>query len=235
MESGFRFRWRGSEMLGARDRPEQGAANDTVSAGPNAIVSSMSDAPVIHIIDDDESMSAALGSLLRSVALATRLYSSVDAFLKAPRPDLPGCLILDVRLPGISGLEFQAQLAQMGIRLPVILMTGHGDVPMSVRGMKAGAVDFLMKPFRLQKLFTQCGSTCTEFIYSLRLKQVARLLERRKLLCTGEPIAPSLTPAAFATTRISHENFAVGSVTRRTPTPGRRFALETAQCTRVPI
>jgi FixJ family two-component response regulator len=149
----------------------------------------MSDAPVIHIIDDDESMSAALGSLLRSVALVSRLYSSVDAFLKAPRLDLPGCLILDVRLPGISGLEFQAQLAQMGIRLPVILMTGHGDVPMSVRGMKAGAVDFLMKPFRLQKLFTQCGSTCTEFIYSLRLKQVARLLERRKLLSTGEPIS----------------------------------------------
>jgi len=139
-------------MLGARNRPEESAANDTVSAGPNAIVSSMSDAPVIHIIDDDESMSAALGSLLRSVALATRLYSSVDAFLKAPRPDLPGCLILDVRLPGISGLEFQAQLAQMGIRLPVILMTGHGDVPMSVRGMKAGAVDFLMKPFRDQDM-----------------------------------------------------------------------------------
>src|SRR5260370_42282392 len=105
MESGFRFRWRGSEMLGARNRPEESAANDTVSAGPNAIVSSLSDAPVIHIIDDDESMSAALGSLLRSVALATRLYSSVDACHNSSRPRLPGGLMLDARGPGARRLQ----------------------------------------------------------------------------------------------------------------------------------
>ena len=118
----------------------------------NPITSGMSDAPVIHIIDDDDSMRASIDSLLRSVALTTRGHSSVDAFLKSPRPDAPGCLILDVRLPGVSGLDFQAQLDQFGIHLPVILMSGYGDIPMSVQGMKAGAVDFLVKPFRQQAM-----------------------------------------------------------------------------------
>jgi FixJ family two-component response regulator len=123
-----------------------------VSSKTDQSVPGVNDAPLIHIIDDDESMRLALDTLLRSVALATRLHSSVDAFLKASRPDAPGCLILDIRLPGISGLDFQVQLAQLDIRLPVILMTGHGDVPMSVRGMKAGAIDFLIKPFRDQDM-----------------------------------------------------------------------------------
>src|SRR5271170_3272939 len=112
----------------------------------------MSEAAIVHIVDDDESMREVLGSLLRSVGLAARSYASVDAFLNAPRPDAPGCLILDVRLPGTGGLDLQAQLADFGIRLPVILMTGYGDIPMSVRAMKAGAVDFLTKPFRDQDL-----------------------------------------------------------------------------------
>jgi FixJ family two-component response regulator len=86
------------------------------------------------------------------VTLVAWTYASVDAFLSARRPDAPGCLILDVRLPGMSGLDFQAQLGEAGIELPVILMTGYGDVPMSVRGMKAGAVDFLIKPFRDQEM-----------------------------------------------------------------------------------
>jgi FixJ family two-component response regulator len=112
----------------------------------------MGEAGVVYIIDDDESMRAALDSLLRSVGLGTRAYSSVSEFLSAQRPDTPGCLVLDVRMPGISGLDFQGQLAGLGIHLPVVLMTGHGDVPMSVRGMKAGAVDFLTKPFRDQDM-----------------------------------------------------------------------------------
>jgi FixJ family two-component response regulator len=112
----------------------------------------MGDATVVYIIDDDESLRAVIDSLLRSVGLQTRTYASVDAFLAASRPDAAGCLILDVRLPGISGLDFQVQLAGHGIHLPVILMTGYGDIPMSVRAMKAGAVDFLTKPFRDQDL-----------------------------------------------------------------------------------
>jgi FixJ family two-component response regulator len=117
-----------------------------------AIVTCMSEAAVIHIIDDDESMRAVLDSLLRSVGLNSRMHASVSNFLAAAKPDAPGCLVLDVRMPGISGLDFQQQLSGLGIHLPVILMTGHGDVPMSVRAMKAGAVDFLMKPFRDQDM-----------------------------------------------------------------------------------
>jgi FixJ family two-component response regulator len=110
------------------------------------------EAPIVHIVDDDESMREVLASLLRSVALTARTYASVDAFLSVRRPDAPGCLILDVTLPGMSGLDFQSQLTEVGIELPVILMSGYGDVPMSVRGMKAGAVDFLVKPFRDQDM-----------------------------------------------------------------------------------
>jgi FixJ family two-component response regulator len=128
------------------------SAEMLVSPGRSGIISCMSEAAVIHIIDDEESMRLALDGLLRSVDFTTCMHESVDAFLKAARPDAPGCLVLDVRLPGIGGLDFQAQLTQIGIRLPVILMTGHGDVPMSVRGMKAGAIDFLIKPFRDQDM-----------------------------------------------------------------------------------
>jgi FixJ family two-component response regulator len=112
----------------------------------------MSEGAIVHIIDDDESMRAALDSLLRSVGHGTRAYASVSEFLAGRRPDAAGCLILDVRMPGVSGLDFQGQLAGLGIHLPVVLMTGHGDVPMSVRGMKAGAIDFLIKPFRDQDM-----------------------------------------------------------------------------------
>ena len=107
---------------------------------------------LIHIIDDDESVRNALDSLFRSVDLKTRLHRSAQEFLEAARADCPSCLVLDVRLPGISGLDFQERLAQLDIRIPIVLITGHGDIPMSVRGMKAGAVDFLTKPFRDQDM-----------------------------------------------------------------------------------
>src|ERR1700704_3298522 len=107
---------------------------------------------IVHIVDDDESLRRAMDSLCRSVGFATRTYGSAQEFLDAKREDITGCLVLDVRLPGISGLDFQSQLAALGIHLPVILVTGHGDIPMSVRAMKAGAVDFLPKPFRDQDM-----------------------------------------------------------------------------------
>jgi FixJ family two-component response regulator len=112
----------------------------------------MGDNAIIHIVDDDDSLRAALDSLFRSVGLAVRGHASVADFLAVPREDAPGCLVLDVRLPGISGLDFQDRLDELGIGLPVVLMTGHGDIPMSVRAMKAGAVDFLAKPFRDQDM-----------------------------------------------------------------------------------
>jgi FixJ family two-component response regulator len=113
---------------------------------------SMGEPEFIHIVDDDESQREALLGLLRSVDIKGRAYPTVADFLAASLSDAPGCLVLDVRLPGIGGLDFQAQLAGHGIHLPVILITGHGDIPMSVRGMKAGAVDFLTKPFRDQDM-----------------------------------------------------------------------------------
>jgi len=108
--------------------------------------------PVVHIVDDDESLRSALEILLRSVGLNARPYGSTQEFLKADGLGAPGCIVLDVRLPGTNGLDFQEGLATLGIHLPVILMTGHGDIPMSVRAMKAGAVDFLPKPFRDQDM-----------------------------------------------------------------------------------
>lgn len=108
--------------------------------------------PVVHIVDDDPSLRAALDSLFRSVGLETRLFGAAQDFLQSGQASAAGCLVLDVRLPGVSGLDFQAQLAAADVRMPVILMTGHGDIPMSVRGMKAGAVDFLTKPFRDQDM-----------------------------------------------------------------------------------
>ena len=108
--------------------------------------------PAVFVIDDDPSMRSALDDLLRSVGLDVILSSSAQEFMQAVRPDAPGCLVLDVRLPGMSGLTFQQELAKAGITLPVIFITGHGDVPMTVRAMKAGAAEFLTKPFDHQVL-----------------------------------------------------------------------------------
>jgi FixJ family two-component response regulator len=108
--------------------------------------------PVVHIVDDDDSLRRGLDSLLRSVGLTVQTYPSTREFLNADKLDGPGCLVLDIRLPGANGLDFQEELAGLGISLPVVLMTGHGDIPMCVRAMKAGAVDFLPKPFRDQDM-----------------------------------------------------------------------------------
>ena len=110
------------------------------------------ESPIVHIVDDDDSLRAGLASLLRTVGLTARTYSSTQEFLNAEQLLGPGCIVLDIRLPGANGLDFQEELLALGINLPVVLMTGHGDIPMSVRAMKAGAVDFLAKPFRDQDM-----------------------------------------------------------------------------------
>jgi FixJ family two-component response regulator len=110
------------------------------------------DKAIVFVVDDDPSMRRALESLLRSVGHDVRLYSSAPEFMQSVRPDAPGCLVLDVRLPGMSGLAFQQELARAGAALPIIFITGHGDVPMTVRAMKAGAAEFLTKPFDDQVL-----------------------------------------------------------------------------------
>lgn len=110
------------------------------------------EAQMIHVVDDDPSIRIALDGLFRSVGYTVRTFASAAEFMASGCANAAGCVILDVRLPGVSGLDFQVQLADAGVQMPVILMTGHGDIPMSVRGMKAGAVDFLPKPFREQDM-----------------------------------------------------------------------------------
>jgi FixJ family two-component response regulator len=108
--------------------------------------------PVVFVIDDDRSVREALESLLRSVGLKVQVFATTQDFLQSARPDAPGCLVLDVRLPGLSGLDFQRELAKTDSSLPIIFITGHGDIPMTVRAIKAGAIEFLTKPFRDQEL-----------------------------------------------------------------------------------
>ena len=107
---------------------------------------------VVFVIDDDEDVRTSLKSLFKSVGLYVELFGSADEFLESQRPDAPSCLVLDVRLPGISGLEFQTELAKGGTEMPIIFLTAHGDIPMGVQAMKAGAVEFLTKPCREQDL-----------------------------------------------------------------------------------
>jgi FixJ family two-component response regulator len=111
-----------------------------------------SESAMVHVVDDDSSMRAALEELFLTVGLATRTYGTAQEFLNSGFTDSPGCIVIDIRLPDINGLEFQAQLTEAGVRLPVVFMTGHGDISMSVRAMKHGAVDFLTKPFHDQHM-----------------------------------------------------------------------------------
>lgn len=107
---------------------------------------------VVFVIDDDASLRHSLSSLFRSIGLKVEVFDSAADFLKIGRPEVASCLVLDVRLPGLSGLDFQTELAKANIRIPIVFITGHGDIPMTVKAMKAGAVEFLTKPFREQDL-----------------------------------------------------------------------------------
>jgi FixJ family two-component response regulator len=108
--------------------------------------------PMVFVVDDDPSIRNALTNLFRSVGLRVEVFGSAPELLQSKLPDVAGCLVLDIRLPGLSGLDFQVELAKVNIRMPIIFVTGHGDIPMTVRAMKAGAADFLTKPFRDQDM-----------------------------------------------------------------------------------
>jgi FixJ family two-component response regulator len=139
----------------------------------------MGDNAIVYVVDDDESLRNALESLFRSVGFAARSYGSVQALLDSPPADAPGCIVLDVRLPGISGLDFQDRLDEFGIALPVVLMTGHGDIPMSVRAMKAGAVDFLAKPFRDQDMLDAVAAATARDQVRRRIEENSASLRTR--------------------------------------------------------
>jgi RNA polymerase sigma factor (sigma-70 family) len=117
----------------------------------------MTGTPIVFVVDDDPSVRSSLKFLLSTVGLQVESFDSADAFLRKTLPDSPSCLVLDVRLPGLSGLDFQRELTARNITIPIVFLTGHGDIPMSVRAMKAGAVEFLTKPFRDQDLLDAVG------------------------------------------------------------------------------
>jgi FixJ family two-component response regulator len=145
------------------------------------------DQPVVFIIDDDPSVREALEDLLRSVGLGVESFASTQEFLQSKRPDAPGCIVLDVRLPGPSGLEFQRTLMKSKLGLPVIFISGHGDISMSVQAIKAGAIDFLTKPLHEQKLLDAI-QTAIERDRARRVgeKDIAQLQERFETLTPRE-------------------------------------------------
>jgi FixJ family two-component response regulator len=111
-----------------------------------------SQAPIVFIVDDDALVRAAIRGMLKSVGLHSEAFESPEEFLRSGRPDRPSCLVLDVRLPGVSGLDFQRQLSEAGVHIPIIFISGHGNIPMTVKAMKSGAIEFLTKPFKNQEL-----------------------------------------------------------------------------------
>jgi FixJ family two-component response regulator len=143
--------------------------------------------PLVFVVDDDVSAREGIEDLLQSVGLRVMTFKSPQEFLQGARPDAPGCIVLDVRLPGISGLEFQKVLTDAGIRLPVIFITGHGDIPMSVTAMKSGAIEFLTKPFREQSLIDAINVGIEQDrLRREGLKRVSELQRRFELLTPRE-------------------------------------------------
>jgi FixJ family two-component response regulator len=146
-----------------------------------------SSGPVVFVVDDDSSVRDSLRRLISSVGFGVEVFPSAQAFLKARRPDVPGCLVLDVRLPGLSGLDLQRELADTEAALPIIFLTGHGDIPMSVRAMKAGAVEFLTKPFREQDLLDAIrGAIERDRVMRLDRQEVSALRSRYASLTPRE-------------------------------------------------
>jgi len=141
--------------------------------------------PIVFIVDDDASMRRALANLFQSVGLKVEVFGSAPEMLRSKLPDVPSCLVLDIRLPGLSGLDFQTELAKANIRIPIIFMTGHGDIPMTVRAMKGGAVDFLTKPFRDQDMLDAVVSA---------IERDRKRREADKIIANLQTLLETLTP-----------------------------------------
>jgi FixJ family two-component response regulator len=166
----------------------------------------VSSSAFVHVVDDDTTVRESLGDLLRSTDYQVMLHGSASEFLNAVLPDAPACLVLDVRMPGTGGLELQEYLTRMNIPMPVILMTGFGDIPMSVKGMKAGAVDFLTKPIRHQDLI-DAVATAVRIDQHRRqnVAQVTRLRERYALLTPRERAVMALVASGFMNKQVASE------------------------------
>jgi FixJ family two-component response regulator len=144
-------------------------------------------APTVFVVDDDSSLRRAIKRLVESVGVQVEVFGSAHEFLQAKRPDAPSCLVLDIRLPGISGLQFQRELAYANIHTPIIFITAHGDIPMTVRAMKAGAVEFLPKPFRDQDLLDAIQQALQrDNTRRVKEAEVVKLRERYESLTSRE-------------------------------------------------
>ena len=144
-------------------------------------------AATVFVIDDDDLVRAAIQGMLKSVGLRSEAFATAPDFLRSNRPDAPSCLVLDVRLPGVNGLDFQHQLVSAGIRIPIIFITGHGDIPMTVKAMKSGAVEFLTKPFRDQDLLDAIHQALDrDRVTRQRQSELGELRNRYESLTTRE-------------------------------------------------
>lgn len=162
--------------------------------------------PIVFVVDDDASIRDALRSLIRSVGLRVELFGSPREFLQANRPDAPSCLVLDVRLPGGSGLDLQRELSEAKIYIPVIFITGHGDILMSVRAMKAGAVEFLTKPFRDQDLLDAVQIALDrDYARRQREEEIATLRERFESLSPREREVVTMVVSGMLNKQIASE------------------------------
>jgi FixJ family two-component response regulator len=144
-------------------------------------------APTVFVVDDDDLVRASIQGMLKSVGLRSETFGTPQEFLRSKRPDVPSCLVLDVRLPGVSGLDFQRELVDAGIRIPIIFITGHGDIPMSVKAMKSGAVEFLTKPFRDQDLLDAIHQALArDRVLRQQQNELGELRKRYELLTARE-------------------------------------------------
>jgi FixJ family two-component response regulator len=162
--------------------------------------------PTVFVIDDDASVRAAIQGMLKSVGLSSETFRTPEEFLKSRRPYGPSCLVLDVRLPGVSGLDFQHELAGAGVRIPIIFITGHGDIPMTVRAMKSGAVEFLTKPFRDQDLLDAIYQALDrDRVTREQQSAVAELRRRYELLTAREREVMRLVVSGMLNKQIAYE------------------------------
>jgi FixJ family two-component response regulator len=163
-------------------------------------------APTVFVIDDDPQVRAAIQGMLKSVGLRSEAFATPQEFMCSQRPDGPSCLILDVRLRGANGLEFQRELADAGIRIPIIFITGHGDIPMSVRAMKSGAVEFLTKPFRDADLLDAMHQALDrDRVNRQQQSEVSELRKRYESLTGREREVMSLVVAGMLNKQVAFE------------------------------
>jgi FixJ family two-component response regulator len=161
---------------------------------------------VVFVVDDDSSVREAIKSLISLVGLRVETFETAQEFLQSKRPDVPGCVVLDVELPGLSGLDLQRELAAHGVKLPIIFITGHGDIPTSVRAMKAGALEFLTKPFHDQDLLDAIRQALERDRAARRhSKEIAELRERSDALTSRETEVMSLVVAGLLNKQIAAE------------------------------